>query len=456
MKSIDIMRWLRLGMVSGLLLTGESLAAQDLGIKAPRQSETISLVGGTIHPVESDRIDNGYITFSGGRITALGKGLPATGKVIQIKGLHVYPGLIHPYTQLGLKEISSLSDPTDVNEYGSETPEVRGTVAVNPDSSVIPVGRSNGILLAGVFPTGGTMPGRSGVIRLDGWTVEDMTVTPSAGLVIAWPNMRPITAPWMNDSSKKQLENDRTQLKKITGFFDGALDYFAALDAGIQNNRNYQFDAIRPIFPSRNDSGEIVSKPMEKVFVQAQNFDQIVSAIQVGKKYGLDLVIVGGTEAHLCMSLLKKHDVGLILLNTNRLPRRDDSDYDESWKLPSLLDAGNIRWCLANQEMFGNERNLPYNAGAAVGFGLSRNKAIRSITLGAAEVLGIDNDYGSLKVGKSATLIVTTASPIEILCDIRYAFIDGRQIDLNNKHTRLRDKYETKYRQLGDYPVDRP
>lgn len=428
-----------------------SLEAQDLGIKAPKQNKPVALLDATIHPVDAKVIKRGYILFKNGVIEKVSAGNPDDlkgYKKISAEGLHVYPGLIHPYTQLGLKEISSLSDPTDVNEYGSQTPEVRATVAVNPDSTVIPVGRSNGILLAGVFPTGGTIPGRSGIIRLDGWTTEDMTVRSSSGLVVSWPRMNPISASWMKDSPSQQRENARKQLGEITQFFDDALAYFKAIDAGLETKRNYQYDSIRNIFP-KSDS----EKPTEKVYALAQTFDQIVSVVQVSRKYGIEPVIVGGHESHLCMPLLKKYDIGVIVINTNRLPRRNDGDYDEGWKLPSILQEGGIKWCLANQEMFGNERNLPYNAGAAVGFGLSMNDALRSITLGAAEVLGIDEEYGSLQKGKSATLIVTTDSPLEIMCDIKMAFIDGRMIDLSNKQTLLRDKYETKYKQLGKYPV---
>lgn len=431
-----------------------SIQAQDLGVKAPAQKKAIALVGGTVHPVNSDSIENGYVLFDDGKIKEVGSGkskkdFHVSVDVIDVSDHHVYPGLIHPFTQLGLKEISSLSDPTDVNEYGSETPEVRATVAVNPDSTVIPVSRSNGILLAGVFPSGGTIPGRAGVIRLDGWTTEDMTVTNSSGLVVSWPNMSVISASWMKDSPKKQRENANKRIKEITQFLDDALDYYQALGAGIQESKNIQFDAIRNIFPKKQGDA-----PKEKFFVLAQKFDQIVSAIQISQKYGLDLVIVGGYESHLCMPLLKEHNVGVIVINTNRLPRRADSDYDEAWKLPSILESNGVNWCLAQQKMFGNERNLPYNAGAAVGFGLSHEKAVRSITLGAAEVLGIDNHYGSIEPGKSATVIVTTDSPLEILCDIEMAFIDGRQIDLDNKQTILRDKYETKYKQIGQYPLE--
>lgn len=427
---------------------------QDLGHKAAPQKSPIVLSGGAIHTVSGHVIPGGFIEFENGIIQRIGSGPVGDRAGVQkfdVTGLHIYPGLIHAYTQLGMKEISSLSDPTDVEEFGSRTPEVRATVTVNPDSTVIPVSRSNGILLAGVFPSGGLISGRAGVIRLDGWTTADMTVLRSAGLVINWPNIRPISASWMKDSAEQQRKKAREEMLSLTDYFDQALAYFKAGDAGVRREPDIRFDSIRGIFPS--DAG---TQPEEQVFVLAQDFDQLVSAVQVARRYGWRLVLIGAEEAHLCLPMLRENQVKVILLNTHRLPRRQDSDYDEAWKLPSRLQENGVTWCLANQEMFGNERNLPYHAGAAVGFGLTPAQAIRSISLSVAEVFGLEKKYGSLELGKSATLIVTTGSPLEIMSEITLAFIDGRQIDLSSKHTRLRDKYEAKYQQLGPYPVKSP
>lgn len=444
--------WCTGWVLCGLIALASTGWSQDLGHKAAPQKSPIVLSGGVIHTVSGDIIPGGFIEFENGIIQRVGSGPVGDRAGVQkldVTGLHIYPGLIHPYTQLGMKEISSLSDPTDVEELGSRTPEVRATVTVNPDSTVIPVSRSNGILLAGVFPTGGLISGRAGMIRLDGWTTADMTVLRSAGLVINWPNIRSISASWMKDSAGQQRKKSREEMLSLTDYFDQALAYYKAKAAGIRSEADIRFDSIRGIFPA--DSG---AQPEEQVFVVAQDFDQLVSSVQVARRYGWRLVLIGAEEADLCLPMLRENQVKVILLNTHRLPRREDSDYDEAWKLPLRLQDSGVTWCLGNQEMFGNERNLPYHAGAAVGFGLTPDQAIRSISLSVAEVFGIEKNYGSLEVGKSATLIVTTGSPLEIMSEIRLAFIDGRQIDLSSKHTRLRDKYEAKYQQLGPYPVN--
>ena len=109
-----------------------------------------------------------------------------------------------------------------------------------------------------------------------------------------------------------------------------------------------------------------------------------------------------------------------------------------------------MKWCLASGEREPNRRNLPYAAARAAAYGLDRDAALRAITLGAAEVLGVDDELGSLEKGKSATLIITDGDPLEVTTKVLYAFIDGRKIDLSNKQTKLADKYRAKYRQLDE------
>src|SRR5204863_3352767 len=180
------------------LVLGPAARAQDLVIKAPAQSSPVAITGATIHPVSGPAINGGYILFNEGRIVGLGDALPRLDKgvkVIDAKGKHVYPGLIGAYAQTGLVEIGMVKASTDTSEVGSGgiTPEVRACVAVNPDSTIIPVTRSNGVLSIAVFPTGGVVPGRASVISLDGWTWEDMTVSDVVGLNVNWPMSRTIT-----------------------------------------------------------------------------------------------------------------------------------------------------------------------------------------------------------------------------------------------------------------------
>lgn len=434
-----------------LLIVGLSVAsathtvrAQDLGLRGEPQSHPIAIVDAFIEPVSGPSIDGGWILFDDGYILSLGsedREFSDETMVVDGSGLSVYPGMIHPYSRLGLSEISAVDVSRDYSEYGSMTPEVYAKVAINPDSTLYPVARANGILLAASFPSGGRIAGHATVTRTDGWTIEDMSVVPDAGLVVSWPNLRPITASWMSRSPADQRKSAQAQVVELREFFDGALAYFEAKEAQPAIATDPRFEGIRPLFAQW-----CVSEAPSPLMAMAQDYEQIASAMDFAQDYGIGLVIVGGREAHLIADQLRANDVSVIILGTHRLPKRDDSAIDEAWKLPLQLHKAKVHWCLASVEMHGNERNLPYHAAAAVAHGLPVEAALRSITLSAAETFGVSQRYGSLEAGKSATLIVTDGNPLEITTQILHAFIDGRQVELKTKQTDLRDKYQQKYR----------
>lgn len=416
--------------------------AQDLTPKAAPQSRPILITGATIHPVSGPAIPNGHILFDGGVISSVGPGEPRiTGDVERIDGRnkHIYPGLIGPITDTGLVEIPLARATVDNRETGSFTPEVRAAVSVNPDSTVFPVTRFNGILTVGVFPTGGRVPGRASVMSCDGWTWEDMTIKASAGLVINMPLVRPVHDWWMDQDPAEQRKNIKRDLDELNRFFDEAQSYIASPSGPVDQ----RFEAMRDFLPNGDDPARL------PVFIWAQDIDQITTSITWAVARGMRPILCGGRDAPLVADLLKTHDVPVIVSGTFGNPKRDDAPFDDAFTLPARLQAAGIRWCLASAEENWNERNLPYHAGKAVAYGLDPDAAIRAITLSAAEILGVSDRLGSLDTGKYATLIITDGNPLDIRTDVEAAFIQGRRIDLTNKQTRLRDKYEEKYRQLG-------
>ncbi len=423
--------------------------AQDLGIPAPAQSRPIVIRNATIHPVSSAPIENGFVLFVDGKIRQVGReGEPldlrerVTPDVVDGAGKHVYPGLVNPTTLIGLLEVGAVRSTLDYAETGAVTPEVRAAVAVNPDSTQIPVTRLTGVLTVGVMPEGGTVPGRASVLRMDGWTWEDLAVLDDAGLVVNWPNVRPIRSRWMRQTDEEQMENARKNLQAIEDAFAAADAYFAARKA----------DNTTPVSTRWEGMGRVL-RGEKPIFIRAQEAEQIRSAVSWAINRGLKPVIVGGRDAARCTNLLKKHDVGVIITGVHRLPSREDSYYDEPFTLPTTLEEAGVRWALgASSTGYGNDRNLPYHAATAVAYGLDHDAALRSITLSAAELLGAGDSLGSLEPGKAATLIVTTGDPMEITTQVTDAFIDGRRIELESKQTKLADKYREKYRQLGYIP----
>ncbi|HHN77272.1 MAG TPA: imidazolonepropionase [Phycisphaerales bacterium] len=432
-------------LASVLFLIGPA-TAQDLIPAAPPQRGGVILAGGTVHTVSGDTIENAALGFRDGTINMLAPAsilktisLTPDTEIIDITGKHVYPGIIAAITRLGLTETEAVRATHDYDETGDFTPEVRAVVAVNPDSTLIPVARLNGVLLAGVWPSGGRVPGRVGVIRLDGWTWQDMTVRDDAGLVLNWPAVRPRPDRWTGKPKPDAADRVIDRLDAINRFFDAAAAYAKAHAADPDAPRDLRLEAVAPYLEQTAD---------HRLLIHANDYDQIVSAVTFASRRGLSAVIVGGRDAPLCADLLKANGIPVIVDGVYRFPKRADSPHDEAFALPARLHDAGVRFCIAGADRDGNVRNLPYEAAMAARFGLDRDEAIRAITLSAAEILGIADTFGSIEQGKSATLIVTTGDILEIPTNTTLAYIDGRRIDLRSKQTELRDKYTEKYRQL--------
>ncbi len=440
------------GVVGGAVLALAGAArGQDLIVRAPKQSRAVVIENAKVYTVSGATHERGYVAFAGGTITAVGAsadgkapaGAKKDAEVVDAKGSRVYPGLIAAYTQTGLSEIAAVRATLDFNETGAVTPEVFAAVAVNPDSTVIPVTRKNGVLATGVFPTGGVIPGRASVIRLEGWTWEDLAVERDAGLVVAWPFMRTVTAWWQTQSEDEQRTEINKNVERLKAAFRSAEAYLAEKDGprGATTATDVRWEAMRGALGRGKDGAP------KTVFIEAQDFDQITAAVAFAKAHGLKAVIVGGRDAGLLVPLLKEHDVAVVVNSVLTLPKRDDSGYDDVYGLPAKLAAGGVRFCLSSGEETPHERNLPYAAGMAVAHGLSPEASLRAVTLSAAEILGVEKTLGSLEVGKEATLFVADGDALEATTQVTRIFVQGKDVPLDSKQGRLAEKYREKYKQ---------
>jgi imidazolonepropionase-like amidohydrolase len=434
--------------LSTLALAATALA-QDLTPRGETPDYPIAITGATIHTmVEGEGpIEDGWVMFEGGKITGVGAGdrmFIATTRIIDGTGRHVYPGLIAAATRLGLTEIGSVRAMQDANEVGSVKPEVRAVVAINPDSTLLPVARSNGVLLVGSFPVGGLISGQAGVIKLDGWTWEDMTANANAGIILNWPSVRDGHSPFGGGRSLSE-DDIRERLQRVDELFDTAQAYRELREADPATSIDLRLEALQEVLP-----GAEVQKPL---IINADSVERIQSAVTWAAGRGLKVIIQGGRDAPLLAELLKKHDVAVIVEGVHGFPRRTDSDYDEAFTLPARLEAAGVRWCLSPGSVDENVRNLPYEAAMAVAYGrdlgFDEAAAMASITRSPALILGIGDRYGTIEVGKSATLLLTDGSPLEMTTTIEAAYIDGAEVDLSNKQTVLRDRYREKYRRQG-------
>jgi len=416
--------------------------AQDLLPKAAPQRGPVILSNATIHTGTGKVLLNGTIWFADGKIGGVlpnGETPRVSGDPVRIdlKGRHVFPGMISAHTSLGLVEIGMVPQSVDTDELGDMSPEAIAATAVNPDSAAIPVARSNGVLAVMTFPIGGTMPGRASLIQLDGWTNADMAIRRDAGPVVSWPSDGGGRFRFRRSATPSNQPTAAERRQRIDDTFQAAKAWADARANDPSVARDIRHEALVPAL-----RGE------RPVFVLANSVEQIESAVMWGARRGLKLVIVGGHEARACAALLKKHDVPVVIDGVHRLPRREDAAYDEPFTLPRDLHQAGVRFCIATGEDYSNDRNLPYHAATAVAFGLDERVALAAVTRLPAEILGVGDRLGSLEKGKDATLFVASGSPFELTTDVQLAWIQGRQIDLRNKQTELAKKYRGRYRQL--------
>jgi imidazolonepropionase-like amidohydrolase len=427
-----------LAIFGGLLLSTSLVYGQANISPAPPQSKPIVLTGATIHVGNGQVINSGYIAFDKGKITAIGEGAApaiAGADVIDATGKQIYPGFICPITTLGLVEIEEGAKGTvDDEETGDMNPDARSIIAYNTDSKVIPTVRSNGILLAQPTPDGGTISGQSSVVQLDAWNWEDAAYKTDIGLHLTWPVVQterrrrpaaPTAGPQETPAERAQKAVD-----DITELFTEAKAYSETKPAVI----NVRFEAMKGLFDGS-----------KKLFVNADGAKEIVQAVAFAKKLGVQAVIVGGAESYLVADVLKNNNVPVIIKETQRLPDRDEDDVYLPYKLPKMLQDAGVLYGLTGIG-FWRQRNLPFEAGEAVGYGLTKEQAISMITLNNAKILGIDKTTGTLEVGKDATLFISKGDALDMLgLDVQTAFIQGRDINLDNLHKQLYRKFAAKY-----------
>ncbi|MGH2569511.1 MAG: amidohydrolase family protein, partial [Bacteroidota bacterium] len=186
------------------------------------------------------------------------------------------------------------------------------------------------------------------------------------------------------------------------------------------------------------------------VFLNANELSQIQAAITWAEQEGVKLVIVGGRDSWRVADQLKAKDIPVIVTPIHAAPARRWEDYDTQFTLPMKLQSAGVRFCISGDASASNSRNTPHHAATAVAYGLPKEDGLKAITLYAARVLGIADRVGSLEVGKDATLIVTDGDPLELSTSVERVFMQGKTIDLRDKHKQLYNKYKEKYRQLSE------
>lgn len=409
------------------------------------QSEPIAIVGAVVHTAKGPPVNDGVVVFAGGKVTTVGPAgtaVPDEARKVDGRGKHVYPGLIDASTNLGLVEINAVRATRDEKESGRINPNVKSQVAINPDSELLPVARAGGVLTALSVPQGGLFAGQSALVHLDGWTWEEMTLKAPVAVHLYWPRMKPIRAWWVDQSQEEQRKERDRSLEQLRQAMLDARAYRQAREADADQDRPGQpvdsrWEALLPVL-----RGEL------PVVIHADGADQITAAIAWAEKEKVRIILEGGYDTLQCLELVKRHDVPVIIAGVHRLPRRRYEPHDMPMRLPARLAREGIRFCISGASRFGASAlaNLPHHVATAVAYGLPPLEGLRAMTLYPAEILGVDDRVGSLEPAKDATLIVTDGDLLDMATHVEQAFIRGRQVELSNRHTRLRDKYRQRPR----------
>jgi len=420
--------------LSAALLSTAIAFGQATIYPAKPQTKPVIITGATIHVGNGTVYNSGYIAFDKGKITAIGDGAApntAGADVIDATGKQLYPGFICPVTNLGLVEFEAVKASVDAEETGDLNPHVRSIIAYNTDSKVIPTVRSNGVLLAQITPEGGGIAGQSSVVQLDAWNWEDAAYKLDMAIHLNWPYNRPNFRRGAAPSGMSPAERTQKEIDAIETLFSQAKGY---AELGKPDVKNLRFEAMKGLFNGT-----------KKLFVNANNAREIIQAVNFGKAMGIKVVIVGGVESYLVADVLKQNNVPVIIRETQTLPDKDEDDVYLPYKLPKLLQDAGVLYGLTGTG-FWRQRNLPFEAGQAVGYGLTKEQAVSMITLNNAKILGVDKTTGTLEVGKDANLFVSKGDALDMISlAVETAFIQGRSINLDNLHKQLYKRYSDKY-----------
>jgi imidazolonepropionase-like amidohydrolase len=402
------------------------------------------LRGGTVHTVSGPVIENGSVLVRNGKIIGVGKNLsaPEGFKVLDIQGQHIYPGMIDAASMIGLEKTSN-EEASDAQEPGLLNPQLRAATAVNTSSEQIPAARANGVTTAIEMPEGELISGQMSIIHLDSSSGNAMTVVPSPAIHLRFPAI--ITVPIRPHETDEEDEDPNKEIEPIP-YADAKRDYdekMHALNQFFEDARRYRqaragkpgtpvnlkFEALVPVLEGKT--------PM---FVTAVREREIREAVQFAKKEKIKIILADAYEAYKVLPLLKQSNTPVVLGPTHTLPLDVDDPYDRSYTTPGELYKAGVKFCIATFSSR-SSRNLPFEAAAAVPYGLPMDEAYKAVSLNVAQIFGISNKLGSIEEGKVADLIVVDGNPMDVRTNVNLVFIDGKLTSLDTRQKELYEKY---------------
>jgi imidazolonepropionase-like amidohydrolase len=421
------------------LMIISSAFAQESVYPAKKQETPIVIMNGTIHIGNGQVLNNSSIEINDGKITAIGSNITPAANAIKVdaKGKHVYPGLILSNANLGLIEVNSVRATADATEIGEFNPSVRSLVAYNTDSKVINTLKTNGITHANIVPQGGTISGSSSIVQLDAWNWEDAAYAKDNAIHLNLPSLFNRPNPYaaflgLQSPQGDPVKRGMDQIEEIKQFLRAAKAYAAETK---HSNTNLKFEAVQGLFTKK-----------QKLFIHCDVVREILAAIDFKNEFGFDIVLVGAAESVQVADILKKNNIPVILSQMHALPTLADDGVDLPYQTPALLQKAGVLFAINDEDGQHRGRNLPFNAGTAAAYGLSKEEALSSITLNAAKILGIADKTGSLETGKDANVVISEGDILDMRSsNISMVLIGGRIVSLTDKHKQLYERYKYKY-----------
>jgi imidazolonepropionase-like amidohydrolase len=415
---------------------------------AGAQAQVYAIHGGRVHTLAGPAIENGTVIIRDGRIAAVGVNVevPEGAEIVDASGLEVYPGLFDPLSRLGLQEIGSVPATEDLRERGEFNPQLVAATAVHPASEHIPVARANGITHAVAAPgeysssrgfMGALLAGQASALHLRGWTIEEMLIRRSVGLVVNWPTY---STRWLNEETLSFERRTFAEAKKAYK------EKLAELEEWVEAAKHYAQAAERTQALERDAKLEALAMVVQgqlPVIIMADEARHIEDALAFAEKHGLKMILAGGAQGWKVKEKLAEKKVPVILRPTQVLPGERDEPYDKPFSNPGELHRAGVRVAFATFDA-ADSRTLPYEAANAVPYGLPHEEALKGVTLYPAEILGLGEELGTIEAGKVANLIVTDGDPLEIQTRVPHVFIQGQPTSTDNRHRRLYEKYRSR------------
>ena len=403
-------------------------------------AQRILVINGTAHIGNGEVVETAAIGMADGKILFVKNSLTQAiqrkewDTIIDAENQHVYPGFVAANSTLGLTEIDAVRATRDFNDVGELNPHVRSQVAFNVESRVIETVRTNGVMLTQSTPRGGSISGSSAIMFLSGWNWEDATVLADDGIHVNWPASTQGGGWWAEPAPKSRNTNYQKEKQNIMDFFTLAEVYAK----GTKTVDDLRLEAMKDCFEGT-----------KRVYFHADGMQQILDIIEFVEKYKLKYpVIVGGYEAHMVGKRLIDAKIPIMLNRIHSLPEREEDDVNLPYMLPALLQKQGVLFCIQNagdMEAM-NTRNLPFQAGTAMAFGLTEEEALQAISLNPCKILGISDKFGSLESGKSATLFISKGPALDMKSNQVSCLIFHGQIEsTENFQYKLYQKYKKKY-----------